>query len=297
VLRILRLFRIVRLVRLLQFMDELNQIVSSVFKSFRSLLWTMLLFSILIFIVGTVFTQVTFWHRMNLKNDGVEPDDGIEMWWGNLPRSCLSLYMAIMGGVDWHEILAELEKVHWGMIPVFVTYISFSLFAMMNVITGIFVESALKNAEMEKDNEFISLTMSLFGEHEDPDFAGMINLEQFESCLQAPKMQKYLLNMGIDPHDAGLMFRLLDEGHDDGKLDCEQLVNGMLRLRMGAKFMDIAVLMGVSSRLDEQIMAVTAFMAGQDSCYTGDVVSERGQSKRSKSTVDSHSPLAVQEMR
>merc|ERR1711879_827538 len=61
---------------------------------------------------------------------------------------------------------------------------------------------------------------------------------KFEKQLNNQQIYAYISNIGIDPSDAKLLFKLLDED-DSGSLEFEELLSGMLRLRAGAKFMDV----------------------------------------------------------
>jgi len=162
-----------------------------------------------------------------------------------LARSTLTLYEAILGGADWDGPLAPLiHLISVLMGPVFILYIAFCCLAMMNVITGVFVESALKNAAQDKDRDFMQSIRDLFTIDTDDmnGDAGIVTQEAFEERTSEPALQMYLKQIGIDAKDAKLMFQVLD-GEGTGVLDLEELLVGMLRLRSSAKVLDIALLM------------------------------------------------------
>lgn len=277
-LRILRLLRVLRIVRLLQFVSELNTIVSSIINSMRSLFWTLVLLIIMIYIIGIVFAQVVLGHRIENKDES--PDDVAEelsYWWGTLFRSTLTLYEAILGGADWDGPLVPLlEKITVFMGPIFILYIAFALLAMMNVITGVFVESALKNAARDKDKDFVSSIRDLFEGSSNGD-AGIVTQEVFEERISEAALQMYLKQIGIDAKDAKLMFSILD-GEGTGVLDLEELLVGMLRLRSRAKVLDIALLMMQHEVTNDNIEEL--------SCQVQEVVLSRNtiQKTESKST-------------
>lgn len=62
----------------------------------------------------------------------------------------LSMFQAINGGVDWALIFEPLidNITPWSAV-VFTLYIAFSLLAMLNVVTGVFVESVLKSTKRQ----------------------------------------------------------------------------------------------------------------------------------------------------
>jgi len=237
--RMLRLCRIFRLVRLMQFVGELNAIVSSIANSMRPLFWTMVLLSLLIYIVGILFTQLVFTHAID-TDGGYSSDPELAYWWGSLSRVFLSLYQAIMGGVDWDDLTRPLMKISWYFGPMFVLYMAFAMLAMMNVITGIFVNSAIAHAEQEKDQDFSSMSRELFCEEDEDETE--VTWDVFEKHVNQPgNFQAYVRSIGIEPKDAKIMFKLLDSD-ESGSLDMDELLGGMIRLRAGAKFLDVAIM-------------------------------------------------------
>mmetsp|Transcript_20135 Transcript_20135/g.37707 ORF Transcript_20135/g.37707 Transcript_20135/m.37707 type:complete len:166 (+) Transcript_20135:3-500(+) len=121
----------------------------------------------------------------------------------------------------------------------------------MNVITGIFVESALKNASKEQEMEFYSAAKELFRE-EDHDMI-FVTKEHFHEELskERSRLQAYLRQVGIEVQDAELMFTLLD-AEGCGAIDLDDLLAGLLRLRSSAKVLDIALFMHETEAQDNQ---------------------------------------------
>merc|ERR1711937_377867 len=62
ILRILRLVRVLRVIRVLRFFRELRLMVSSIIGSVKSLLWTVLLITLMLYIVGVFITQTVADH-------------------------------------------------------------------------------------------------------------------------------------------------------------------------------------------------------------------------------------------
>mmetsp|Transcript_62663 Transcript_62663/g.176662 ORF Transcript_62663/g.176662 Transcript_62663/m.176662 type:complete len:746 (+) Transcript_62663:121-2358(+) len=239
VLRVLRILRTLRLVRLLEFVSELKMLVSAVIESLRSLVWAVIMLLLMIYIVGIAFTQMVVQHRVQSKEEELGTDhDQLSYWWGSLGRSCLSLYEAILGGADWDDLLEPLTShiSNW-LVPVFGLYIAFAVLATMNVITGIFVESALKNAEKEKAEEFRAAAQGIFRQ-QDLDGSGEISREEFFTQIDDPQFTSYLRSVDVDPTEAKFLFKLLDV-RNESSINSEELVNGLVRLRSAAKYMDL----------------------------------------------------------
>jgi len=118
---------------------------------------------------------------------------------------------------------------------------------VFNVITGIFVESALKNAENEKDKAFVGQVRSIYDLYAS-DTEGMIQREEFEAIMRDDEFQSHMKEIGVDIKMAKNLFNLLDEDCSDS-IDCEELLRGLVRLRAGAKYLDIIT---VLNEVDKQ---------------------------------------------
>ena len=57
-------------------------------------------------------------------------------FFSSLPETMLSLYMSILGGVSWEEMVVPLGSMSPVWLLLFLFYISFAYLAVLNVITG-----------------------------------------------------------------------------------------------------------------------------------------------------------------
>jgi len=150
-LRILRIARIMRLARLLHLVVELRSMITSICASLKPLAWAMLLFCMLIYVVAVAMTQLANEYRAQaIKIDESDPD--LDRYFNTLGTAILSLWECISGGMDWGSVATPLiQDVSPAMAVVFSVYIAFSMLAMMNVITGIFVDNATTSAQQDKE--------------------------------------------------------------------------------------------------------------------------------------------------
>eukprot|EP00929_Paragymnodinium_shiwhaense_P099726 TRINITY_DN6152_c0_g1_i1.p1 TRINITY_DN6152_c0_g1~~TRINITY_DN6152_c0_g1_i1.p1 ORF type:complete len:734 (-),score=167.82 TRINITY_DN6152_c0_g1_i1:297-2498(-) len=239
-LRVFRLLRILRLIRLLHFFDDMNVVAAAIFASLKFLLGTCLLLFGLMYVFGIAFSQLVTAHR--IENLGVSEDPALERWWGSLTRCMLSLYEAILGGVDWDEVLVPLLEMSSTVGALFIFYIAFAILAMMNVITGIFVDSAMRQAVRMKDQEFTEHLIKLYGSLMSESDGDRVSKEVFIASMSQPTVQEYISGLGVEFCDTATLFDLLDE-EDTGYVSADALVKGMVRLRAGAKFLDIMALL------------------------------------------------------
>lgn len=249
-LRLIRIVRITRLVKLLNLFEELRTILTSMLQSLGALGWAFLLLILVIYTFSVLFMQILIEMRKFHDDD----DDRLQYWFGSLTRTILTMYEAILGGVSWDEVVTPLmESVGPVMGVVFCTYIALSLFAMMNLATGIFVDKAIMVAREDKDFSLAtSMTSLFFGEHgkEQP-----ITEEVFQEKLASNVMQEFMKSIDIDSKEGDKLFSLLDLDCT-GTLDPRELVSGILRLRGPAKALDLAVITNEISRMRSQHHAI-----------------------------------------
>ncbi|CAE8589119.1 unnamed protein product [Polarella glacialis] len=240
ILRVLRLIRIIRLVRILRLIRELRTMVASIASTMTSLLWTVVLLLLLIFVVGICFTQVVADFAMDEPDLLAEGTSAFE-YYGSLDRSVISLYQAMTNGIGWRELLKPLADKQPFMAIVFCFYIAFAVLAMLNVITGVFVESAMSSSREEDNIDMVNRLRELV-ENMDVGKSGRMTWEQFESQLSNPMMEAYFKSLDLSLSEAHSLFTLLDID-DEGSIDAEDFVMSCLRIHGPAKAIDLTTLM------------------------------------------------------
>merc|ERR1711972_1270064 len=130
------------------------------------------------------------------------------------------------------------------------SYITFSIFAVMNVVTAVFCQSAIESAQSDRDLVTMDLLNSnekiykqfagLFGEM-DLDESRAITMNEVENVLMQPYTHAYLQGLGICVTDAWTLLKLIDKDHS-GTVDLEEFINGCMSLQGEAKALHIATL-------------------------------------------------------
>lgn len=124
-------------------------------------------------------------------------------------------------------------------------YVAFTVFAIMNIITGVFVESALACSKKDEEVFLMRNVREIFLHGENPrssgrnQASGKLTLEDFEARL--PMMLEYFRAIDVDPSEAAGVFKLLDLDNSN-EIEAEELVSGCLRLSGPAKALDLALL-------------------------------------------------------
>lgn len=245
IMRIFRLIRILRLARLLHLLGELRMILASIAASLQSLFWTVFFLLLLMYIIGVYLTQVVTDFKVNHREvvgDFNQPQYVLEQYYGSLDKSMICLYATISEGIHWYEIMSPLTMYisPWLQL-VFCFYSGFVIFAVLNIVTGVFVESAIETANGEKRKVMLYQMQQLF-KSADADCSGTIDWDEFEVQLSNPQMLDYLQQVDIDPNEARDLFYLLDI-EETGEIEIDSLVDGCMRLHGYAKSIDLAAFM------------------------------------------------------
>jgi len=253
-------------IRVLRFFRELRLMLYSIMNSLKSLVWAFSLVCMLIYVLGVFLTQVvTDFVKDHPQLEGTT----LTEYYGNLPASLFSLYQAISGGNDWGELASPLiEEVHPAFSVFYAVYTAFWMLAMVNVITGVFVETALASAsqdadvviqeELDKRNSYLNDVKGLFMEA-DEDNSGLMSWQQFHDLVGDPRVAAYLQSLELDVSEASGLFKLLDTD-DGGYVSIEEFLTGCLRLKGSAKEVDVATLLYETKRMAKGQKAIFQYV-------------------------------------
>jgi len=251
ILRVIRIVRIIRVIRVFKFFRELRMMISSILQSFKSLTWAMLVLAMILYIFGIVFTQASAYHQENLDTWDSEETEELLRRFGKLERSALSLFEAMSGGISWGELLVSLAPVGVQYELLFLIYIAFSLFAVVNIVTGVFVESAMQCSQEDRESliqeemmskEAYMVSMQKVFEEMDVDNSGSVSMTEFKAAIEDERLVAYFDALGLEITDVKTLFVLLDRDKT-GLISIEDFVLGCMRLKGGAKSLDLAKLM------------------------------------------------------
>eukprot|EP00929_Paragymnodinium_shiwhaense_P037636 TRINITY_DN20014_c0_g1_i3.p1 TRINITY_DN20014_c0_g1~~TRINITY_DN20014_c0_g1_i3.p1 ORF type:complete len:559 (-),score=88.24 TRINITY_DN20014_c0_g1_i3:372-2048(-) len=245
ILRLLRLFRIARLLRVVRVADEFQRMLGSIVSSLTSLCWVFVLLGALIYFFSVFFTQLSIDYG---QRD--HPDYPALMHrFGSIHASGLSLFEAIFGGISWDEDAQLLINCISPVAAIVLcAYIFFCYTALMNLITGVFVDKALRAAMQAEELNLCNTVANLFFTNADQQ----ISWDIFQSKLKEPGMQDYLKAVDISPTEAENLFALLDTDNSGG-IDVAEIVNGLLRLKGSAGALEMSLLLREMSHLCDRL--------------------------------------------
>jgi len=266
--RVFRLVRVLRIVRVMHAFRELRILVKTIYSSVRALLWSMVLLSIVMAISALFLCQ--------LLDDYIADEDNpmeTRLWvykrYGSASRASWTMFELTLSG-GWPNYARPLvEDVSPYLAIYFGAYVSVVTFAMIRIITAIFLQQTFQVAghdqemiqmeAMKKKNQYIEKLRDVF-EKADESGDGMVSKAEFNKVLQLEEVRKVLRDLEMDPHEAHGLFALIDDG--DGNISFEEFLSGTLRLKGSAKSVDVIALLyenqKTAKKLNEISMEIEA---------------------------------------
>merc|ERR1719272_1386854 len=93
--------------------------------------------------VSVVFTIAASDYILNNPADSSATE--VALFYGGVAESAYTCFKALLGGQSWGETLDPLVHVGPMCVVLFLLFISFSILALLNVVTGVFVDQAIGN--------------------------------------------------------------------------------------------------------------------------------------------------------
>lgn len=155
--RILKMVKMFRVFRLLRFFREVRTMLITLRGSISALFWACMMLGIIQCTLALVFLQGLSTYLRETPPDEIDSFtiESIATRWNSISEATLTLYKATSGGNDWAELSESIREAssssYYLLYILFLLYIAFFMIAIMNVLTGMFVDAASKVTE--KDNE------------------------------------------------------------------------------------------------------------------------------------------------
>jgi len=260
----IKMLRILRLFRVFRFFKDLSLLALMVIDSMKSLMNALAMLVIITYVFAICFTvQASGWLQYD-NNFTVAGSDKLDQHFGNLWKTLYALMQAMLSGISWGELTNALMLVDVFTPALFFFYVFFTMLAVLNIITGVFVDNAVETArtqrdylvqkEMELKEKYVKEMQRLFRQM-DEDNSGTVSLEEVKEYFEDPNVRSYFTALGLDPEDSERLFSLLD---DDGSGDVgvNEFIDGCLRLKGQARSIDIYALLIQCNRMEIKLKEV-----------------------------------------
>lgn len=247
IIRITRIAKTIRLLRMFRMVLALRTLIASIVNTLKSLLWALVLLGLIVYVFSVLFCQAVSSHMLDPLAAQLPERELMlaQRHFASLGDSYLSLFMSIAGGVSWEELMAPIKQISIAWVLLFLFYISFTCFAVLNVVTAVFCQSAMEGAQNDHasrvqailaDKEaHVQKIRKLFSEFGADD---VVTYEMFRDKFNTQAVQEYFATIGLEVPDAWSLFKLLDMD-GGGAVEVEEFLDGCLRLRGQATALDV----------------------------------------------------------
>lgn len=271
VLRLVRVTRVVRIltvINMVKFFRHLSVMITSIFDSLVVLMPAFALLSITVYLFGIIILQGVVNDIGERMRDGSwnSSDQYLRERYGGVWRTMLTLAMSITNGISWKDGFTPLAGAGLGYQLIYFCYILFLQIGVLNIVTGIFVDTVHQMYKPEREDviereatkrrQIIDDLVELFMEA-DKDATGFLTWQKFEAHLSNESVQMLLESLQLDVSQAREAFDLMD-GDKTGEVDVQEFVEGFLCLRGQAKSVDVWLLKRQQTRLIWQLEKFTA---------------------------------------
>lgn len=247
--RLLRLARIVRVLRLVREFHDLEIMVLGIIHSFKSLLWAMVLLSMIVFMFGSIFMDFVsneLSADLAMGAHTVKHQALIEHF-GTMWLTVYTLFKAISGGIDWENAALPLLGISPVLGILFCVYVGFSMFCVLNIITAVFVDHATRLCEKDEENlvqqvlearqRQIKEVTAIFKCASQNNNNEMTS-DELKYHLADVSVQACFARLGIDFESQSKLFELLDlDGN--GKVTVQEFSQGIQMLQAHVSRADI----------------------------------------------------------
>lgn len=253
VIRITRIVKAVRLMRIFRFVMALRMLITSIMHTLKSLFWASVLLVLIIYAFAVLLAQVVNDHQIDPESIPLSPADemAVRQYFGSVQNTMLTLFMSISAGVNWENVLGPLKTISLVWVFVYLFFIAFTVFAVLNVVTGVFCQSAIDSAQNDHaaivqsilENKEAHLTkiktlFSKFGGQANEADTDFITFPMFEEKINTPEVRDYFESLRLDIWDAWTFFKMVDDD-GGGTIPMDEFLMGCLRLRGQARAVDV----------------------------------------------------------
>lgn len=259
-LRLGRVVRVVRIVRVVRLFRALRTLVYSLLGTLKSLFWSFLLLTLIMYIFGILFTDVVLNYLMEHEGD----HDELQLYFGSLYSSVVTLFRSIANGLTWGQAADSLEETGFFWVQIFHLYVAFCSFALLNVMTGVFCNSAIRAAERDHDTvvqnivqtrkDFKKLARQLF-ERIDTHRMGHLTITEFEKHFDDQAVRAFFDFLQIGAIDAWTLFVSLDMDGDHTITE-EEFTERCMQLHGPARSADLFSLKLGTAKVTRQLQQI-----------------------------------------
>eukprot|EP00930_Biecheleria_cincta_P015297 TRINITY_DN12805_c0_g1_i2.p1 TRINITY_DN12805_c0_g1~~TRINITY_DN12805_c0_g1_i2.p1 ORF type:complete len:604 (-),score=90.82 TRINITY_DN12805_c0_g1_i2:30-1790(-) len=262
-IRVIRATRVLRVVRIARYLRSLRMLVYSIWCTLKPLLCSVMLLLMIMYVCGLLLTEAVInFTYVEAAREFANPNK----YFGTLHTSLHTLFRSISGGISWTEAVESLVPVGMVWVYLFSVYIGFVYFAVLNVMTGIFCQSAISEVQRDQDlvisaalqdkQKFRESIAQLF-KSIDQDGSGEITLIEFEEHFNDEGTRVIFDALELGAMDAWTLFCSLDTDGNH-RIGIDEFIDSCNQLRGTARSVDLFAVKKLALKLQEDVQNVAA---------------------------------------
>jgi len=232
IFRLLRLMKVLRVVRVMKAFAPLRVLVQAIASSMAALAWSLTLLFVLE-IIGAILLAQTL--QTVIKDEARDLQLREKMWssFGTMARAWLTLFEITMAPGSFLQHRYLYDEVNPGFTFLIATYVCFVTFAVIRVITALFLKETLAASDRESRQEHLRLKerrlayskhlcATLEEAEGESTGQGRIDKQGLLCLLGYQRMNDWLADAGLTSKDVHRLFKSLDRG--DGTVLLSELL-------------------------------------------------------------------------
>jgi voltage-gated sodium channel len=250
--RILKLGKALRALKVIVGFRTLRAILVCIQGSFITLLWSVLMLGIVFYIFSLIFVQQATSRLEDIGDRGDPVAVDIIDKFKSVQTSMMTLSKAAFGGEDWGVALDVVTECGFMSSFFYMVFISFSHIALINIITGIFVDNAMQSlspnreqlaTRLEQEEKAYAKELEKLCIDVDADKSGCLTKEQFNDGIKKGRIPLLLHLLGLTRRNVEHFFEVLCDATPDNQVDIKSFVRGCMRLKGAATSFDLQTMM------------------------------------------------------
>ncbi|CAK8990172.1 unnamed protein product [Durusdinium trenchii] len=286
-MRALKSLRAIRMMRSFRLFRGLRLLVKACQCFLPSLCWAMVLLGVFM-TMGALIMGNLLQSFVTDEEANFEDREWIWMRYGTAYRATYTLYEITFAGNWPTNARPVMERVSHVFVIFFVLYITIIAFAVIRVISAVFLKDTLDAAQndaehlvvdrLRKKAEYVEKLEAIFRAIDDSG-DGIITEARMNEILSNDKVAAYFQTLDLDVHEGAALFHLLDNG--DGEVTLDEFIDGIMRCKGPARAIDQVAMHADLKQLDIKL----AKMARYFNHFDLSPRSKKDRSKKERSSV------------
>lgn len=249
VMKLIRITRVLRVVRTSRIFGQLRMLLATTIASMGAFFWSILLLFIFQVSFSLIISQLIHSAIVDRANN-LQTREWLNVRYGSFFKSLYTMFEITYSG-GWPSLVRRvIEDISPWYAILFLLYITFVVFAVIRVITALFIKETLACAandaeiameEKRKTAEVFQTKLEMLFESMDVDADGLLSQDEVHEALSNPLVVRYLSTLELHMKDVEFIYKLLDDG--DGMLTIKEFCHGLSRLKGVAQSHDVVLLL------------------------------------------------------